>query len=56
MGFSGKKKWIIRFIDTLLRGSGQVFFQNNPITGLFFLAAIWYGALLPMIFPVGLAP
>jgi urea transporter len=49
-----EKNVIIRFIDTLLRGSGQVFFQNNPITGLFFLAAIWYGAFVAHDIPVGI--
>lgn len=34
-----------RFIDILLRGTGQVMFQNHPLTGLLFLAAIAWGAL-----------
>lgn len=49
-----EKNIVVRFIDTLLRGSGQVFFQNNPITGLFFLAAIWYGAVVAHDIPVGI--
>jgi urea transporter len=28
-------------VDTLLRGTGQVMFQNNPLTGLLFLAGIF---------------
>ncbi|EEZ33255.1 urea transporter [Brucella sp. NF 2653] len=36
---------LIRFIDINLRGAGQVIFQNNPLTGLFFLAAIVWGAI-----------
>lgn len=28
-------------VDTLLRGTGQVMFQNNPLTGLIFLAGIF---------------
>jgi urea transporter len=28
-------------VDTLLRGTGQVMFQNNPLTGLVFLAGIF---------------
>lgn len=36
---------LIRFIDMNLRGAGQVIFQNNPLTGLFFLAAIVWGAI-----------
>ncbi len=35
----------IRFIDVNLRGAGQVIFQNNPWTGLFFLLAIVWGAI-----------
>lgn len=27
-------------VDTLLRGVGQVMFQNNPLTGLLFLVGI----------------
>ena len=34
---------IIGFIDELLRGIGQVMFQNSPITGLFFLAGLFVG-------------
>src|ERR687898_2972978 len=28
-------------VDTLLRGVGQVMFQNNPLTGLLFLVGIF---------------
>jgi urea transporter len=31
----------VSFVDTLLRGTGQVMFQNNPITGLLFLIGIF---------------
>jgi urea transporter len=34
-----------RFADILLRGTGQVMFQNHPLTGLLFMAAIAWGAL-----------
>jgi len=34
----------VRFIDINLRGAGQVIFQNNPLTGLFFIAAIIWAA------------
>jgi urea transporter len=34
----------VRFIDVNLRGSGQVMFQNNPLTGLLFLAGIFWGS------------
>lgn len=35
----------IGFVDICLRGAGQVIFQNNPLTGLFFLLAIVWGAI-----------
>ena len=35
---------ILRFVDINLRGIGQVMFQNNPLTGLLFLAAIAWGS------------
>jgi urea transporter len=35
---------LVRFVDTNLRGAGQVMFQDNPLTGLLFLAAICWGA------------
>jgi urea transporter len=31
-------------VDAYLRGAGQVMFQNNPLTGLLFLAGIFWGA------------
>ena len=34
----------VLFIDECLRGAGQVIFQNSPLTGLFFLLGIWWGA------------
>ena len=34
----------VRFVDINLRGIGQVIFQNNPLTGLIFLAGIAWGA------------
>lgn len=33
-----------RFVDTNLRGIGQVMFQDNPLSGALFLAAIAWGA------------
>ncbi|MBN8999810.1 MAG: urea transporter, partial [Rhizobiales bacterium] len=33
------------FIDWCLRGIGQVVFQDNPLTGLFFLAAVAWASL-----------
>jgi urea transporter len=32
---------VVNIVDTLLRGTGQVMFQNNPLTGLIFLAGIF---------------
>lgn len=43
-GFT-QKNALARFLDINLRGAGQVIFQNNPLTGLFFLAAIIWGAI-----------
>ncbi len=34
----------LRFLDINLRGIGQVMFQNNPLTGALFLAAIAWGS------------
>ncbi len=39
-----RKNGIIRYIDMNLRGAGQVFFQDNALTGLIILAAIFWGA------------
>src|SRR4029450_9571115 len=35
---------IVRFLDINLRSIGQVMFQNNPLTGTLFLAAIAWGS------------
>ncbi len=34
----------LRFVDINLRGTGQVMFQNHPLTGALFLAAIAWGS------------
>ncbi len=34
---------ILTFLDSMLRGFGQVMFQNSPITGLFFLIGLFVG-------------
>jgi urea transporter len=47
---------ILRFVDINLRGVGQVMFQDNPLTGLLFLAAIARGsfaARAPEVFIAG---
>jgi len=44
----------VRVVDTLLRGAGQVMFQNNPVTGLLFVAGIWWGAARAGEWEVGL--
>ena len=35
---------LLRFVDVNLRGIGQVMFQNNPLSGALFLAAIGWGS------------
>ena len=35
---------VVGFVDELLRGIGQVMFQNSPITGLFFLVGLFVGS------------
>jgi urea transporter len=48
---------ILRFVDINLRGIAQVMFQNNPLTGALFLAAIgWgsYAAAVPQVAIAGL--
>ena len=35
---------VLRFVDVNLRGIGQVMFQDNPVTGLAFLAAVGWGS------------
>ncbi len=43
---------ILRFVDISLRGVGQVMFQDNPLSGLLFLAAIAWGAIVAGDVPV----
>jgi urea transporter len=43
---------VVGVIDTLLRGAGQVMLQNNPLTGLLFLAGILYNAIVTPALPV----
>ena len=48
---------ILRFVDINLRGIGQVMFQDNPLTGLLFLAAVAWGSYVsgvPQVFIGGL--
>jgi len=44
----------VGFVDHCLRGAGQVMFQNNPLTGVFFLAGITYGAIRAEMWEVAL--
>ena len=37
---------ILTFIDSILRGMGQVMFQNNSYTGFLFLCGLFYNSLL----------
>jgi urea transporter len=52
---------VVQFVDACLRGTGQVLFQNNPLSGLLILAGIAWGAVengMPRVFGgalVGLA-
>ena len=45
---------VVWFVDVCLRGAGQVMFQNNPLTGAFFIAGIIYGAVRAGMWEVGL--
>ena len=47
--------WLLRFVDTVLRGMGQVIFQDNPLTGAFFLAAVAWGSYAAGIPQVAIA-
>lgn len=38
------KNQVVGFVDLYLRGASQVFFQNNPLTGLIIIGAIFWGA------------
>jgi len=50
-----QKNPLVGFLDTLLRGTGQVMFQNNPLTGLLFLVGIFVNsALLGLAGVIGL--
>ncbi len=42
-GLTGRSG-LLRFVDINLRGIGQVMFQDNPLSGLLFLAAIGWGS------------
>ena len=44
---------VLHFIDVCLRGTAQVMFQNNPLTGFFFLAGIFWGAYEANMLSVG---
>jgi urea transporter len=37
---------ILKFLDSVLRGIGQVVFQDNPLSGLLFLIAIAWGSFV----------
>jgi urea transporter len=37
---------LVRFVDTILRGVGQVMLQNNSFAGLIFLIGIFYNSVL----------
>ncbi|MBI9079953.1 MAG: urea transporter [Pseudodesulfovibrio sp.] len=39
-----KKNPLFEFVDSCLRGCGQVMFQNNPVTGCIFFIGIFYNS------------
>ncbi len=45
---------ILRFIDINLRGAGQVIFQNHPLSGALFLAALAWGSFAQGAFHVAI--
>ena len=45
---------ILGFVDAMLRGAGQVMFQESPLSGLLFLAAIGHEALVTRSWRVAL--
>lgn len=45
----------LRFVDINLRGTGQVMFQDNPLTGALFLIAIVWGAIVANVPHVAVA-
>jgi len=46
---------ILRFVDRVLRGIGQVLFQDNPLSGLLFLIAIGWGSFAAGVPQVSIA-
>ncbi len=47
-----ERNGVARFVDIYFRGAGQVFFQNNPLTGLLFATGIAYGTIASGTLPV----
>lgn len=43
---SSKQPSFLVFIDSVLRGIGQVMLQNNSYTGLIFLIGIFYNSII----------
>jgi urea transporter len=50
-----RSAWPLRFIDLNLRGIGQVMFQDNPLSGLFFFAAIGWGSFVAGALEIAIA-
>ncbi len=46
--------WFLEYIDVTLRGSGQVIFMDNPLTGLLNFIAICYGSIVAGMPAVGI--
>ena len=53
-GALASQNTFIHVVDVCLRGAGQVMFQNNPLTGLFFLVGIFWGAYSAHMISVGI--
>jgi urea transporter len=46
---AAERRPLARFVDANLRGASQVFLQNNPLTGLIILVAVFWGAIAARI-------
>ncbi|MDR3671429.1 MAG: urea transporter [Holophaga sp.] len=49
-----ERSWVLEYIDVTLRGSGQVIFMDNPLTGLLNFIAIFWGAIAAGMPQVGI--
>ena len=49
-----ERSWFLEYIDVTLRGSGQVIFMDNPLTGLLNFIAIFWGSIAAGMPQVGI--